>query len=149
MLFDIALLEKQILRWVAQFLVCHRSIYFLLCFVSEQALYSCNTLTLSGSFVLTCKRDDFLKHFLWWNSFGNVWTVCDRVSFFAVFLNGILKICGFVVSSLIHLRNLQICNLLKKHTKFADFWFGDRNTKRICGWCGMSPRVCGLSTCEL
>ena len=62
MLFDIALLEIQILQWVAQFLVCG-SIYFLLCFVSEQALHSCNALTLSGSFVLTCKRDDFLKHF--------------------------------------------------------------------------------------
>ncbi len=63
MLFDIALLEIQILQWVAQFLVCHSCIYFLLCFVLEQALHSCNALILSGSLVLTCKRDDFLKLF--------------------------------------------------------------------------------------
>ncbi len=97
MLFDIALLEIQILQWVAKYLVCHRSIYFLLCFVSEQALHSSNALTLSGSFVLTCKRDDFLKHFCEGILLGLFELFVTESAFFcsvAKWYNKNLRICG-------------------------------------------------------
>ncbi len=74
-------------------------------------------------------------------------------SFVAELPTSFLKICGFAISGLAHLRNLRIWDLRINHIKICGFlWLADlykvhiRNLK-ICN-CGVSPRICRLELCR-